>query len=107
MHLNIRGKMSLRHPQYTPLQAWNKRATVQYLSKEFKSSIEDCRMTLQLQPDHFLAMSGMGLCYVGLDMCDQASYWMQQSLKIHPHMEQIQSYVDQLRSRGFRGIKSQ
>ena len=74
-----------------------------YLAKDFQRSIEDCKMALQLQPEHFLAMSGMGLCYIGLDKCDQASYWMQQSLKLHPHMDQIQMYVDKLKSRGFTG----
>ena len=83
------------------MQAWNKRATAFYLAKDFESSIKDCQKTLELQPDHFLAMSGMGLCYAGLERWDDALHWFQQSVGIHPHMEQIQKYIDRLRAKGF------
>ena len=71
------------------------------MAKEFESSLKDCHKTLELQPDHFLAMSGMGLCYLGLEKWDEALHWFEQSVKVHPHMEQIQSYITKLRAKGF------
>lgn len=46
-------------------------------------------------------MSGMGLCYAGLEQWDDAVHWFQKSLKVHPHMDQIQTYIMKLRAKGF------
>lgn len=95
-------------PVSTPdvLQAFNKRATAFYLARDFKRSIDDCQVTLKLQPDHFLAMSGMGLCYAGLERWDDAIHWFQKSVDIHPHMDQIQTYITKLKAKGFGGSSS-
>ncbi|DBB10761.1 hypothetical protein WJX82_011212 [Trebouxia sp. C0006] len=84
-------------------EAFNKRATASYLARDFEHSIDDCHRTLKLQPDHFLAMSGMGLCYAGLERWDEAIHWFQKSVTIHPHMDQIQTYITKLKSKGFGG----
>jgi hypothetical protein len=47
-----------------PLQGYNKRATVLYLLGRFQESVEECRTVLSLNPYHFGAASGMGLCYM-------------------------------------------
>ena len=88
------------------MQAFNKRATAFYLARDFERSIDDCHRTLKLQPDHFLAMSGMGLCYAGLERWDEAIHWFQKSVTIHPHMDQIQTYITKLKSKGFGGTSS-
>ena len=88
------------------MQAFNKRATAFYLARDFEHSIDDCHRTLKLQPDHFLAMSGMGLCYAGLERWDEAIHWFQKSVTIHPHMDQIQTYITKLKSKGFGGTSS-
>lgn len=46
------------------LQGYNKRATLNYMQRRFAESIKDCQMTLELQPYHFGAASGMGLCHL-------------------------------------------
>ena len=48
-------------------------------------------------------MSGMGLCYTGLERMDDAVHWFQQSVAIHPHMDQIQTYIQKLKAKGFGG----
>ncbi len=88
------------------MQAFNKRATAFYLARDFERSIDDCHRTLKLQPDHFLAMSGMGLCYAGLERWDEAIHWFQKSVTVHPHMDQIQTYITKLKSKGFGGTSS-
>jgi tetratricopeptide (TPR) repeat protein len=53
-------------------EGWNKRATTNYLLRDFRAAIEDCRRTLELNASHFGALSGMGLCHLGLSEFAQA-----------------------------------
>jgi len=73
-------------------EAFNKRATCSYLLKEYEASIEDCKKSLELQPYHFGAMSGMGLCFLGLDRPQEALHAFRDALKIHPGLPQIREY---------------
>ena len=62
-----RGRERCERRRVCPLTVgWNKRATTNYLLRDLRASIEDCRKTLELNPSHFGALSGMGLCHLGL-----------------------------------------
>lgn len=45
-------------------EAWNRRAYLYYSIGKYEKSIADCLMTIQLNPYHFGALHGLGLCYV-------------------------------------------
>jgi tetratricopeptide (TPR) repeat protein len=84
-----------RAPQFA--EGYNKRATVHYLMQEFERSIADIHKTLELNPVHFGALSGMGLCYLGLDEPRQALEWFERAVAVNPNMDTIQSYIQQIR----------
>jgi tetratricopeptide (TPR) repeat protein len=78
-------------------EGYNKRATVFYLVQEFEKSIEDIHRTLERNPVHFGALSGMGLCYLGLDEPRQALEWFERAVAVNPNMDTIQGYIQQIR----------
>jgi len=82
-------------PQFA--EGYNKRATVYYLMQEFEKSMADIHTTLELNPLHFGALSGMGLCYLGLEEPRQALGWFERAIAVNPNMATIQSYIEQIR----------
>jgi len=82
-------------PQFA--EGYNKRATVHYLMQEFDKSIADIHRTLELNPVHFGALSGMGLCYLGLEEPRQALVWFERAVAVNPNLDSIQHYIQQIR----------
>ena len=74
-----------RAPRFA--EGWNKRATVRYLAKSYRGSIEDCRETLARNPRHFGALSGQGLCYLALGRSREAAAMFRRALAVHPRLE--------------------
>lgn len=79
-------------------EAWNKRATVHYLRGDFNSSVADIQRTLELEPRHFGALSGLGLIYAELGREKAALKAMERALAIHPHLG-IKERIEDLRAR--------
>lgn len=77
-------------------EGYNKRATVYYLMKEFDKSLRDCEATLRLNPDHFGALSGSGLCYVGLKRYREALRAFRRAVAVNPNLESIKEYIKDL-----------
>jgi len=84
-----------RAPEFA--EGYNKRATVYYLMLEFDKSIADIHRTLELNPVHFGALSGMGLCYLGLVEPRQALEWFERAVAVNPNMDTIQLYIQRIR----------
>jgi tetratricopeptide (TPR) repeat protein len=70
-------------------EGWNKRATVRFMRRDFVGSIADCRQTLALNPNHFGAASGQGLCHFSLNEVREAAVCFRRALEIHPHLEAV------------------
>ncbi len=67
-------------------EGWNKRATVRYLAEDFAGSIADCEATLDRNPNHFGALSGLGLCHLARGEAREAAALFRRALAVHPHL---------------------
>ncbi len=67
-------------------EGWNKRATARYLGGKLADAAADIRRTLQLEPRHFGALSGLGLVYMQLERYRAAITAFERALAINPHL---------------------
>ncbi|NJR64145.1 MAG: tetratricopeptide repeat protein [Leptolyngbyaceae cyanobacterium CRU_2_3] len=66
-------------------EAWNRRAVLYYLQGEYQKSLADCQQVVILNPVHFGALHGMGVCYAALEEYRKAIHAFQQASEIQPH----------------------
>jgi tetratricopeptide (TPR) repeat protein len=78
-------------------EAWNKRATLFYLTGDDAASIADIGRTLALEPRHFGALSGLGLIYTREGMPERALRSFEAALAIHPFLPGARASIEQLR----------
>lgn len=78
-------------------EAWNARATVHYLLGNYKRSLADIRRVLVLEPRHFGALAGRGLCWLKLDRPGRALEAFEASLAVHPFQPGTRERAEQLR----------
>ncbi len=67
-------------------EGWNKRATTLYLLGRFAESRADIARVLALEPRHFGALSGLGLCEAESDHLPEAVSGFQRALAVDPTM---------------------
>lgn len=84
-------------PDYA--EGWNKRATVLYLQDRLAESMADIERTLQLEPRHFGALSGMGLIFAQVDDEEGAVRAFEAVLELNPHSSSAIANIDELRSK--------
>jgi tetratricopeptide (TPR) repeat protein len=78
-------------PDY--VEAWNRRATLHYLRKDFGKSMEDIRQVLIREPRHFGAMSGLGMILQEFGDEKRALAVFRKALEVHPHLPKIPDIV--------------
>lgn len=81
-------------PDY--VEAWNRRATVYYMKKDYVRSLEDLREVLALEPRHFGALSGVGMILQEFGEDRQALAAFRRAIAIYPHMQKIPDLVKTL-----------
>lgn len=74
-------------------EAWNRRAVLYYTTRQFKKALEDCKRVVQLNPIHFGALHGMGLCYAALGNYREAIHAFRQALEIQPYSIENQRLI--------------
>jgi tetratricopeptide (TPR) repeat protein len=66
-------------------EAWNRRAVLYYTQGELEKSKADCQKVVKLNPLHFGAWHGLGLCYFALGNYLEAIAAFREALVIQPH----------------------
>jgi tetratricopeptide (TPR) repeat protein len=66
-------------------EAWNRRAFLYYSIGNYQKSLTDCQQVVQINPVHFGALHGMGLCYAALGRYGEAILAFQRALDIQPY----------------------
>lgn len=77
-------------------EGWNKRATVHYLMRNYEASVRDIQQTLELEPRHFGALSGLGLIYDSIDQPEAAIRSFEAALEINPHLDGLRRRIEEL-----------
>jgi tetratricopeptide (TPR) repeat protein len=77
-------------------EGWNRRATVHFMMENYAKSMADINHTLQLEPRHFGALSGMGQIMKNTGHNELALQAWQRVLDIYPMMRSAQNEVGTL-----------
>ena len=78
-------------------EAHNKLATVFYLMGRYAESAEECKVTLKINPAHFGAWNGLGLCLFNLGQYAEALKSFGKALEIQPYAKINRVYIARCR----------
>lgn len=81
-------------PQYA--EGWNRRATVHFLTRNYRKSMADIERTLELEPRHFGALAGMAQIMAATGRNELALQAWQRVLVIYPMLRNAQGEVSRL-----------
>ena len=66
-------------------EAWNRRAVLHFIAGQYKKSLDDCLRVIDLNPIHFGALHGLGLCYAAIGEYSAAIQAFRRALEIQPY----------------------
>ncbi|MGC9525505.1 MAG: tetratricopeptide repeat protein [Limnospira sp.] len=66
-------------------EAWNRRAVLYYTTRQFAKALRDCEEVVRLNPIHFGALQGIGLCHAALGNYPKAIATFRRALEIQPY----------------------
>jgi tetratricopeptide (TPR) repeat protein len=78
-------------------EAWNKRATVYYMSGQYELSIEDCKEVIKRLPQHFGALVGYSQMLAERGEPERALDLMERASKVNPYLANAELMMAALR----------
>jgi tetratricopeptide (TPR) repeat protein len=84
-------------PDY--VEAWNRRATIFYMKKDYGRALADIRQVLKREPRHFGALAGFGLILQDIGDDKHALEVYRRALALYPRMERIPDLVKSLQEK--------
>jgi tetratricopeptide (TPR) repeat protein len=92
--LRLLGAIIEIRPNY--VEAWNRRATIYFLKKDYSNSVADIREVLAREPRHFGALAGLGTILNEVGDERHALEAFRKALAIHPRLNGIADEVKTL-----------
>ena len=80
--LRVFNNIIITDPKWS--EAWNKRATVYFLMSQFTDSLDDIDKVLNIEPRHFVALSGQARIFLKLQKYEKAIKSIERALKFYP-----------------------
>lgn len=80
-------------------EGWNKRATIYFMMDRYEESLADIDRTLELEPHHFGALSGLGLVNIKLDRDEAALDAFERVLKVSPQSQSAKANIEFVKQR--------
>ena len=77
-------------------EGWNKRATLYFITGEYRKSLADCDQVMKRNPAHFGALAGYGQIYLRLDDPERALEYFKRALAVNPNMGSVEAAVQVL-----------
>jgi len=77
------NRLTESFPDYA--EGWNKRATLHYVLGNLDASINDIEKTLELEPRHFGALSGLGMVFIQRKELSKAKRAFEDLIEVHPN----------------------
>jgi tetratricopeptide (TPR) repeat protein len=95
--LEILDRIISAYPSYA--EAWNKRATLQFMLGNYDASLRDIDKVLDLEPRHFGALAGRGMIYQRQEKWGPALDAFREALKMNPNMTGVKNAIQELEKR--------
>jgi len=70
-------------------EGWNKRATLYFITGDYRKSLADCNEVIKRNPQHFGALAGYGQIYLRLEEYDRALDYFRRALEVNPNMDSV------------------
>jgi tetratricopeptide (TPR) repeat protein len=74
-------------------EAWNRRAVLYFMQRQYLLALDDCYQVVQLNEAHFGAWHGLGLCHAALGQYQDAIKAFRQALVLQPHSLENQRQI--------------
>lgn len=80
-------------------EGWNRRATLHYMQGRYRDSVADILKTLELEPRHFGALSGLGMIYMAEKRWGAALKAYEKALEVNPWLHNGKALLKELKRR--------
>lgn len=87
-------KLIAAYPDFA--EAYNRRATLFFVTGKYDESLKDIDKVLELEPRHFGALAGRGMIYQKQQKWSQALAAFEEALKINPGMMDVKAAINSI-----------